>query len=154
MVPYWLAHRLGLRLVPAIAGLTMASGEAAMVQAVPGGRRRQLFCPLPLLATVGSRAPGPRLSAFARARRGVLYAAPARGEPDARQDWAARPARARPTRAMQGASGSASERLRAGRGDTGSGKRGGDETTLANIDPENAADRILGYLREEGLLGR
>lgn len=154
MAPYWLAHRLRLRLVPAIVGLALADGEAELVQAVRGGRRRRLISPLPLLATVGERSPTPRLPTFGRARRGVLDAVPGEGPPDDRSSWLARPARARPTRAMPTVPGRAADRLRIVQGVAAQAGSPANTATgpLVDLDPNAAAESVLRYLREEGLL--
>ncbi|MFO1057761.1 MAG: hypothetical protein U1E53_12440 [Dongiaceae bacterium] len=70
MLPYLLAERLGLPLLPGLVALEPPApdGTLHLVQALPGGRRRRLRARPPLLATVGERAP---VAAAAGARPGA-----------------------------------------------------------------------------------
>jgi electron transfer flavoprotein beta subunit len=155
MVPYWLAHRLNLRLVPAIVSLQLTGATAELTQAVRGGRRRRLVSPLPLIATVGERAPAPRLPTFGQARRGLLETVSAAASTDERSSWVGRPARERPSRAMQSISGNATDRFRILRGETMPSDEGNSaDRPLVGLDPDGAAARILRYLRDEGLLAK
>jgi electron transfer flavoprotein beta subunit len=148
MLPYLLAERLGLKLLPGVVGLERAGGALLLQQAIPGGRRRRLRAHPPLIATVAERAPPPRLPALGRARRGRIVTLPAAAvEPDAAAAWPVRAARARPQRAMATAVGSAAERLAAALG----GGAGGGEV-LTGLDADAAAEAILGYLAREGLV--
>jgi electron transfer flavoprotein beta subunit len=124
-----------------------------VVQALPGGRRRRLAVPLPFVASVGAAGPAPRLSAFAKARRGRVTVQPADAARDPRHDWPVRPARTRPRRiAAPAASGNAASRLDAilgaGRG------AASDSKALVDLTPDAAAGAILDFLTREGLLPR
>jgi electron transfer flavoprotein beta subunit len=154
MVPIWLAERLGWPFVANIVAIeTTQNGSAVVVQALPGGRRRRLVVQLPFIASIGPAGPAPRLSAFAKARRGKVTVLPVDAARDPRHDWPARPARPRPRRiAAPVASGNAASRLdailSAGRG-TASGNK-----ALVDLTPEAAAGAILDFLAREGLLPR
>jgi electron transfer flavoprotein beta subunit len=68
-LPYALAEALGLTLAPAIADLAWEGEGVRLEQALRGGRRRALFCPIPVVATIDKAAPVPRQSAYGKARR-------------------------------------------------------------------------------------
>jgi electron transfer flavoprotein beta subunit len=118
-VPYGVAQALDMALVPAVAELTIGEGGADCLQALPRGRRRAVVAPLPLVATVSSAAPAPRMSAYGPARRGRVEALPVGPVPDpVPEGWEERPARQKPKRLgpkrLRGAAGgSALDRIRA-----------------------------------------
>lgn len=102
LVPYLLAERLGLPLVPAAVSVRLAGDEAVVVQALPRGRRRELRVTGPLIATADEHGPALRQVARGPALRGSVE----RVVPDPAPAPAAlspvplsvRPARARPKR--------------------------------------------------------
>ena len=152
MTPYWLAERLGWPIVNNIVGLAVEDRRALLTQAMAGGRRRRLEVALPFVATVDRAAGAPRLSAFGPARRGLLTIRPAASvEPDERHAWPIRSARARPKRLLAPIRAGA-DRLGAILGGTAAAREGVSQTRL-DLDPETAADTVLAFLRQEGLLG-
>jgi len=141
MVPFVLAERLGFSLAVDIVAVEIAGETARLIQALPGGKRRKLEAPLPLVITVGRAGPEPRLSARMRAARGVLQSQPgASTGADERAGWATKPSRPRPKRlaAPPGPGQSAA-------GDTG-------RREMIGPTPEAAADAILEFLARDGLL--
>jgi electron transfer flavoprotein beta subunit len=147
MLPYLLAACLGAALLPAIAGLELAAGGVAALQALPRGRRRRLTAPLPCLATVDRSAPAPRQSAFARARRGRILTIDMPAVPMAPDQGRDMPARPRPRRLKLATGASAAERLRAA-----TEMKAGRGRLLVEPAPGDAAAAILDYLIEERIL--
>jgi electron transfer flavoprotein beta subunit len=143
MVPFVVAERLARPIVAGATALTISAGGAELVTAEivtsePGGRRRGLASPLPLVLTVDAKGPPARLAAIGPARRGLVERLTAEAERDAAADWSRRPARARPKRlAGPKADG---EQLASGR------------QVLADATPEAAAEAILAFLRRQGFV--
>jgi len=126
--------------------------RALLRQALAGGKRRALAARLPALLVLDKAAPAPRLSAPGRARDGRLREiAPDSAPPadDLAAAWEQRPAQRRPPRlARAAAGGSALERMMAATG----AQSGGGGRLLEDLDPGEAAERILEFLRREGCL--
>jgi electron transfer flavoprotein beta subunit len=148
MLPYLLARALGLNLAAAIADMAPANGGIDALQALPRGRRRKLFVPLPSLLTVDRAAPAPRQSAFARARRGRILVLDTAVGPDGAIDAREIPARVKPRRLKIMTGATAAERLRAATEmQAGAGK------LMVDPPPAEAARAIYDYLRAEGIIG-
>jgi electron transfer flavoprotein beta subunit len=148
LLPYLLAEALGAALVPAVVALTVDGDEAALQQALPRGRRRDLRAALPLVATVSPSAPAPRLPAFGPARRGRIETLPVMAPADAaRGEWKEKPARRRPKRLKVMGKGSAADRVKAV-----TEMQGGKGRLLTDITPEAAAEAVWAYLVEEGIV--
>ncbi|HSI39164.1 MAG TPA: electron transfer flavoprotein subunit beta [Xanthobacteraceae bacterium] len=149
LLPYALAHRLGLPLAADAAAIALGeAGTLEVEQALPRGVRRRLALPLPALITVHPAAPPPLPYAFGGARRGVIVRTtglPApRPEPEAEE----RAYRKRPKLIATAAAGAtAAERLKAATQTAASGGR-----LLVDPEPEVAAREILAHLRAIGVL--
>ncbi len=150
LLPYALAHALGLPLVPDAVALAPGSEPGTLVveQALPKGARRRVTVRLPAVVTVHPAAPAPLPFAYGQARRGTVRLLD--GVPAPHPDGAVeeRPYRKRP-KVMRAAGGTAAERLAAA---TGAGTSGG--RVLVDPPPDVAAREILGFLREIGVLRR
>ena len=139
-VPFILAERLGFALATDIVALEIEGGMARLIQAVPGGKRRRLEAPLPLIVTVGRPGPDPRLSARMRAMRGALQRQPvAAGRVDERPSWPSKPSRPRPKRIVPPP----------GPGQAPAADTGRRE--MIGPTPDEAADAILDFLARDGL---
>jgi electron transfer flavoprotein beta subunit len=147
MVPYMLAHGLGLPLVCSAAFVSAVDKRLEIVQAIGAGGRRALALTCPALVTVGMAAPSPRAVAFGRARRARIEVAPTASTPDA---WPAsvqsRPWRVRPGFGSGGTSQSARDRLRAAT-EMGAGHG----RTVLNLEPADAAAAILAKMEMVGV---
>lgn len=153
-LPYSLAETLGYGLIPNIDNLapgkdTSRENGIELRQVCPRGQRRILRTRLPVFVTVDSAAPPPRQSAFARARRGRIITEDRSGPVIAAPGIGmAGPARRRPRRLRAATAGaSADQRLQALTGSAGSH---GQPVEADNAD--QAANRILAYLVENGLI--
>jgi electron transfer flavoprotein beta subunit len=147
LVPYLVAEGLRAALVPNVVAATPEDGGARFLQALPGGQRRAVAAPYPIVATLDLAAPPPRPSAFARARRGRVVRREATVVPDtAPGAWKIAPARPRPRRLGPAVTGSAAERLRAI-----TESRAGAGTVIEDLAPEDAARLIHEYLIEAGV---
>lgn len=71
-VPYQLAERLLMPVVPNIMKITTRSDDAVVVQAMPWGKRRLLEVKYPFVATVAATAPEPRGFSHRRAAEGQV----------------------------------------------------------------------------------
>jgi len=157
MVAYLLAERLGWAVATSVAAIERCDRDSVTVlQALPQGQRRRLEVRLPCLIAVDGVAPPPRQSAFGPARRGridiVTDLVPAS---DAlvdvgRRDWRWQPARTRPKRLKVVKSSNARDRFRAAAAK--SSASGGQ--VLTDLTPEQAAEKLIDYLREEKILGK
>jgi len=148
MVPYLVANALGAAIVPGILSLTIEGAGAAVVQALPHGRRRALHAAFPLVATVDRRAlPAPQ-AAFGRGRRGVITRVPSQAPLDqARSEHTEHEARPR-ARGLARASGlELADRLAAL-----TAGRAADGKVLVNVSPVGAAAAILQYLADNQLI--
>ena len=146
LLPYALAKQLGRPVLPSLAQLEVTDRGVSCLQALPRGRRRQLAAELPLLVTVSSSAPQPRLSAYGPARRGQIEELVGETQPDhAPEHWQQLPARMRPKRLMSAAS---SEDYLSSLIQTDSA--GG--SVVENLLPEEAAQKIFDYLVAESIL--
>lgn len=147
MVPYLLAARMNLPLVPAVADATLEGERLSVRQALPRGAYRQIAVSRPCILTVSRNGPVPRQTAFGRARRGriethktdsVAFTFPVG------RTMAARPI---PKRLRMALTGNAEERLRAlTRTRTGAGQ------VIVNPSPDEAASAIYEYLVREKIL--
>ena len=141
MVPFVLAERLEFSLAVNIVKVEISGETARLIQALPGGKRRKLEAPLPLVITVGRAGPEPRLSARMRAARGVLQSQPSASTgADERASWVTRPSRPRPKRPV----------VPPGPGQSAATDTGRRE--MIGSTPEAAADAILEFLARDGLL--
>ncbi|MCG8506745.1 MAG: hypothetical protein MI755_19220 [Sphingomonadales bacterium] len=147
-LPYRIAHALSRPLMPDACAVRIEDGRAIVTQALPKGRRRRLRAALPVLVTVGPAAPGPRQSAFAKARRGRVNVETVAIAPETPLPWTAAPAKRRVKR-LKGAdpNASAADRLKA---ITEMTEKQGD--VLVGLSPEAAADRLLDFLIAEGVV--
>ncbi len=147
MLPYALAHALGLPILPAAASLGVNNGLLDMLQALPRGRRRMLRAGLPCLVTVDRSAPAPRPSAYAKARRGAIDIVETAAGPRLPADAREVPARPRPRRLKIMTGGSAAERYRAA-----TEMQAGRGKLMVDPPADEAAAAIMDYLRAEGIL--
>ncbi|WP_438749668.1 hypothetical protein [Pararhizobium sp. O133] len=135
MVPYLLAHGLGFRHVSSIAAIdAIEAGEAIVVQAYRGATRRRLAVQLPAIFSASELAPVPRAPAFARSRRGTLQVTAGTFAKDHEAaTWTRAPARRRPKKIT-------------------AGQVGGDSAPLVGLTPDEAAHRILDFLRDKNII--
>jgi electron transfer flavoprotein beta subunit len=148
LLPYLLAEALDAALVPAVVAASFEGDTAALQQALPRGRRRDLRASWPLVATVSPSAPAPRLPAFGPARRGRIETLAAEALADtARSEWKEKPARRRPKRLKVIGKGSAADRVKAV-----TEMQGGKGKLLTDVTPEAAAEAVWAYLVEEGIV--
>jgi electron transfer flavoprotein beta subunit len=148
LVPYLIAEELGAALVPGVVGISLADGQASVLQGLPRGRRRALEAAFPLVATVSPLAPPPRMSAYGLARRGRIVALAASApRDDERLAWTPRPARKRPKRLKVMKAASAADRVRAV-----TEMAAGKGRVLQGLAPEAAAEAVFAYLVEEGIV--
>jgi len=135
MVPYLIAHRLGIGHVSSIASVEeIEAGEAIVVQAYRGAARRRLAVPLPAVISASQFAPAPRAPAFARARRGTLQVTTGTIEKDHEAaTWTRMPARRRPRKIA-------------------AGQTAGDGAPLVGLTPDEAARRILDFLKDKTII--
>ncbi|MBL0406167.1 hypothetical protein JKG68_19580 [Microvirga aerilata] len=141
LLPYEIAQRLALPVVPQIVSATLRGETAELLQAVPGAKRRLLRTSGPVLVTVDDHGPPVRQIAKGPARRGVIeeVAVPERLllAPNLMlQPLAERPARKRPKRIRPASETQANNQ----------------RTTLTNPDAEAAAHAILNFMRSERIL--
>lgn len=151
LLPYLLAERLGWAMVTGIAAIERYDEDRVTVlQALPQGQRRRLEVRLPCLIAVDAVAPAPRQSAFGPARRGririVETAMPERDTAQAEWQW--QPARARPRRLKVIKADNARDRFRAAAAKSSAAKG----QVLSDLTPEQAADKLIAYLRAEKIL--
>ncbi len=135
MVPYLLAHGLGMTHISSIASIdAIEAGEAIVVQAYRGATRRRLAVSLPVVISASELAPAPRARAFARSRRGTLHVTAGISVMDHEAaTWMRAPARRRPKKIAVG-------------------QAGGDSAPLAGLTPDEAAHRILDFLRDKNII--
>jgi electron transfer flavoprotein beta subunit len=164
-LPFVLAERLARPLFASCTHLLPEPDGWHVATALPGGARRHLRAPGPLVLTVGAAGPQPLLSAFAAARRGRITTVGTAGASAALSEVAAhrtgaasaldprltcpvRPARARPRPIAGPPSGDPAQRLAAILG----GGRPDGNRRLVDVDAEAAAAGILDELRSGGCL--
>ncbi|SFU81176.1 electron transfer flavoprotein beta subunit [Methylobacterium sp. 174MFSha1.1] len=151
MVPYAVAARLGLPLIPDVVAVGAEAGVWCLDRSLGRGARLRLTMRGPVVATVHPEAPAPLAYAFGQARRGTVdqveAAVDAGSPPGAVEE---RPYRRRP-KLVTGApaGGSAAERLKAATGESGAAAGG---RLLVHPEPEEAAREILAYLRRIGVV--
>ena len=135
MVPYLLAHSLGIRHVSSIASIdAIEAGEAIVVQAYRGGTRRRLAVPLPAVISASELAPPPRARAFARSKRGTLQVSAGISVKDHEAAaWMRAPARLRPKKIA-------------------AGQATGYSAPLVGLTPDEAAHRIIDFLRDKNMI--
>ncbi|KAA0020588.1 electron transfer flavoprotein subunit beta [Salinicola corii] len=157
MVGYLLAERLGWAIATGVAAIERCDAESVTVlQALPQGQRRRLEIRLPCLIAVDAVAEAPRQSAFGPARRGrietvddLLPADESRLDTGS-ADWQWQPARARPKRLKVVKSTNARDRFKAAAAK--SSASGGQ--VLTDLSPEEAAEKLIDYLRAEKILAQ
>lgn len=153
LLPYLLAARLGWAVVASIAAIERVdSDRATLLQALPQGQRRRLEVRLPCLIAVDAVAPAPRQSAFGPARRGTIEIVEAKQAAldTARAEWQFQSARARPKRLKVVKSTNARDRFKAAAAKSSSS--GGQ--VLTDLTPDQAADKLIDYLRRERILSQ
>lgn len=148
MVPYRLATALDLAIVPNVVDLARDGEHVVCVQGLPGGHRRRVACPPPAIVTVSPNAPKPR----AVSRRLIRSGRITRIDPPAGcviPDAAAilEPAAIRPRRLRDAGKGGFADRLRS---ITGASQAGG--KTMTGLTAEEAAQRVMAYLADNGCL--
>jgi electron transfer flavoprotein beta subunit len=141
LLPYDIANRLAMPVVPEIVSVTFRANRTELLQAVPGAKRRLLQVSGPAVVTIGNHGLPLRQIAKGPARRGVIEEVAASESLPLAQNLmppplAERPARKRPKR-IGPASESQSSQHR---------------TTLTDPDAEAAAHAILSFLRSERLV--
>lgn len=149
LLPYAIAKRAGLSLTPGVSYIDPADeGEFRLHQALPGGQRRALAAPPPLLATVDATASAVPAYVYARSRRGEIHTLEAPAEMPVLDELDIKPARRRPKRINVGSGNqSAAERLRAAAGAQSAGGR-----QIEADDPDEAADTIIDYLQDKAII--
>ncbi|MBV2185934.1 MAG: hypothetical protein KUL88_15490 [Rhizobium sp.] len=135
MVPYLLAHGLGIRHVSSIASIeSIEAGEAVVLQAYRGAARRRLAVGLPAVISASELAPAPRARAFTRSGRGKLCATNATFVKDHEAaTWTRAPARRRPKKIA-------------------AGQAAGDGAPLVGLTADEAAQSILEFLRDKNII--
>jgi electron transfer flavoprotein beta subunit len=147
-LPYALAEALSLHIAPAIVDLELDGSEVRLVQALRGGMRRSLSCPIPVMATVDRAAIEPRQNAYGKARRGRIETLSVHALPDScRNEWRVAPSVKRGRRLVTTEPRSAAERLAA----VTDVKRGTGQV-LSHPTPDEAAQAICNFLLEKGIL--
>jgi electron transfer flavoprotein beta subunit len=146
-LPFFVAEQLGLPIVTAAVALKIDGSRATVIQALSGGRRRQVAAALPFVATVERSGPSPRFSAYAKARRGEVVRFDGLAVPDKRHAVPTRTAAARSKGLRTPDARSAADRLRAIFGSDRSDRR-----VLAGLAPDAAAAAIVEFLAREGLI--
>ncbi|MFO1350541.1 MAG: electron transfer flavoprotein subunit beta [Gammaproteobacteria bacterium] len=142
-LPYAIAHGLGWPLAAAIADLALADGQAHLLQALPRGQRRALRAPLPLVATIDSTAPAPRLGAYALACHGSIEVRDAHAAAPPLPPLDELPAKRRPKRLQPPGQARQAEQQQTER-----------VKLLIDPHPQDAARAIYDYLIAEGILRR
>lgn len=135
MVPYLLARDLGIKHVSSIASIVaIEAGEAILVQGYRGAPRRRVAVSLPAVISASELAPTPRARAFARSRRGtVRVTAGTVAKDHEAAAWTRAPARRRPKKIA-------------------AGQAAGDSAPLVGLAPDEAAHRILDFLRDKNII--
>jgi len=141
LLPYEIAQRLTMPVVPQIVSATLRAGAAELLQAVPGAKRRLLRLSGPAVVTVDEHGPPLRQVAKGPARRGVIEEVTVSenlclGPKLMLRPLAERPARKRPKRI----------------GPASVGQSTAQRITLTNPDAEVAAHAILNFIRNERIL--
>lgn len=151
MVPYMLAHALGMAILPDVISIAPGEAEDTIVveQALLRGARRRIVARLPAIVTVHPASAAPTPFAFGRARQGVLLrqrldlggrdGAVREGFEAEERTYQRRPR----VMARAAAGASAADRLRAATEVAG----GGGGKVMVDPSPEEAARAILAYLR-------
>ncbi|MBZ9775031.1 hypothetical protein [Mesorhizobium sp. CO1-1-8] len=136
MVPYLVARRLGMKHISSVAAVeAIERGEAILVQAYKGSARRRMAVQLPVLISASELAPAPRARAFAKARRGILEPVIVETQRDEEAaGWMRTTARRRPKKIFAGQA-------------TGSG------VPFVDLTPDEAAQRILDFLKDKNIIG-
>jgi electron transfer flavoprotein beta subunit len=151
LLPYVLARRLGRPIVAdAVALHAGEEGTLIVEQALPKGARRRVTVRLPALVTVHPAAPAPLPFAYGAARRGVVETRAGISALAAVREVEERAYRKRPKLIAKAAAGaSAADRLKAATEAASGGGR-----LLVDPAPEEAAQEIIAFLREIGVLRR
>ena len=139
LVPYALAEALDMPIVADAVALSPGTepGTLLVEQALKKGARRRLVLRLPVLVTIHPLAPAPSPFAFAAARRGTIRheRVETAGLPAGEASpFVERPYRARPKMMRQAGAG-----------------QSGEKTVLVGPTPEEAAERILAFLEDNGI---
>lgn len=153
MLPYRVAHALGMPLVGAAVDLTVRDGCAQVRQFMPKGLRRRVEVQLPALIAVHPLATAAPTYAYARLREGTIKRAapqtvldPHAGESDALA-WRVGPATAKPVRLAAAEKRSGHARMLSA---TTTESRGG--SVVIEGSSVEKAQVILAYLREHQLV--
>jgi len=151
LLPYLLAERLNIPLVPNICALICINEKeryAEVMQSLPRGQRRKIRTTLPFIASVGVTAPAPRQSAFAVAKRGVIVTTSIAEcpEDEQTQHWKVEPAKPRPKRIKMVKAKTAAQRFKAATAKV-QGNKG--ETIY---DADKAVTAILALLKNEKVM--
>lgn len=151
MLPYAVAKRADLALAAGITHIeTSGDNELRLQQALPGGQRRALAAPRPLLATVDPAAVRIPAFVYARTRRGEIVTLEAPEEMPGLEQPEPQPARRRPKRISTGGSNqSAAARLKAA---AGAQSAGGQQ--IETDEPDEAAGAILEFLEDKAVFRR
>jgi len=150
MIPYLVGERLGWPVVSRVADiLSVANGEAEILQALPRGQRRLLKVRLPFVASVDNAADAPRQSAFGPGQRGHIHRVQAAVVADELSaSWTQVPAKKRPKRLAVVKAKSAADRFKAATAKS----QGAGGVVLQAEAPREQAQAIVNLLLEEGLI--
>jgi len=147
MVPYLLAQRLDMPLLPGALELGMEDGGAGIVQFLPKGRRRRIETRSPCVITAHPMAPLALKYAHANKRQGRLDTVRAGVEPGAASPWTTVPIQARPVRLAAREKRSGHARMLSA---TTTASRAG--TVMDQGSTQEKAVAVLTYLRKHGLI--
>jgi electron transfer flavoprotein beta subunit len=134
MLPYVLAKALGWPIVSSISSARPEIDGLRLSRLLSPNRQRELGVKFPLIASVGSAGPVPRMSALAKARRGTIRVCAVDAPVDAlAATWSPVPSRFRPKR-MRGGAVSVQTR-----------------SALLGLSPDEAAHKIKEFLSGIGM---
>ncbi|NNC23866.1 electron transfer flavoprotein subunit beta [Salinisphaera sp. USBA-960] len=151
MLPYAVAEHAGLAIAAGITKIeTNGDTELRLQQALPGGQRRALAAPRPLLATIDPAAGPVPAFIYMRSRRGNIETLDAPDEMPILDRPESQAARRRPKRiGTSGGNQSAADRLKAA---AGAQSAGGQQ--IETDDPDEAAAAIIEFLEDKAILKR
>ncbi|HEU0229533.1 MAG TPA: electron transfer flavoprotein subunit beta/FixA family protein [Burkholderiaceae bacterium] len=150
MVPYLLAQRLGLPLLPSALDLAIDAGGITIGQFLPKGRRRRVTTTLPCVVTVHPMAPLTLKYAYAGTRTGTITTLPhtpihATGQRG--MDWTVSPINARPIKLAAHERRSGHARMLSA---TTTESRAG--VVVDQGSAQEKATAVITYLRKHGLI--